>query len=249
MKALFKTDKGKVRPHNEDNGGIFYNKKGNCLAIVADGMGGHQAGEVASRIAVMKLQELWADVDDEFTPESAGKWFLDNVTLVNKEIFDHSQQHQEYNGMGTTLVATICTDTFATIVNIGDSRCYLLNDSGFNQLTEDHSLVNELIKAGQISPEDAELHPRKNVLLNAMGTESNIDMDISTITFEEDNKLLLCSDGLSNKVSNSEMEKILMDDTNLNEKADALIQLANHYGGEDNISLAIVCACPESGCA
>ncbi|MCJ8006217.1 Stp1/IreP family PP2C-type Ser/Thr phosphatase [Lederbergia wuyishanensis] len=237
-----------IRPHNEDNGGIFYNEKGNCLAIVADGMGGHQAGEVASRIAVTKLQELWTAVESELTPESAEKWFLENVSKVNKEIFDHSQQFQEYKGMGTTLVAAISTATFATIVNVGDSRCYLLNDNGFNQLTEDHSLVNELIKAGQISPEDAELHPRKNVLLNAMGTESNIDMDISTITFEEGNKLLLCSDGLSNKVSSSEMAKILMEETNLNEKAEALIQLANHYGGEDNISIAIINACPESGC-
>ncbi|MBS4193936.1 Stp1/IreP family PP2C-type Ser/Thr phosphatase [Lederbergia citri] len=248
MKALFKTDKGVVRPHNEDNGGIFYNKHGICLAIVADGMGGHQAGEVASQIAVTELQKLWSEVDDELTPESAEKWFFENVALVNKEIFNHSEQNQEYYGMGTTLVAAICTSTFATIVNIGDSRCYLLNDSGFNQLTEDHTLVNELIKAGQLSPEDAELHPRKNLILNAMGTEANIEMDISTITFEEGNKLLLCSDGLSNKVSNAEMLKILTDQTDLNEKADALIQLANHYGGEDNISLAIVNACPESGC-
>ncbi|MCR2820771.1 Stp1/IreP family PP2C-type Ser/Thr phosphatase [Lederbergia panacisoli] len=248
MIAFFKTDKGKVRHHNEDNGGIFYNKTGNFLAIVADGMGGHQAGEVASSIAVNKLQELWSNADGISTPESAEKWFMEKVTIVNREIYDHSRNHKECEGMGTTLVAAICTDTFATIVNIGDSRCYLLNESGFNQLTEDHSLVNELIKAGQISPEDAELHPRKNVLLNVMGTESNIDMDITSITFEEGNKLLLCSDGLSNKVTSAEMLTILTDDTDLNEMADALVQLANHYGGEDNISLAIVTACPESGC-
>jgi len=248
MIALFKTDKGMVRHHNEDNGGIFYNKSGNCLAVVADGMGGHQAGEVASRIAVTKLQEFWSNVNEVFTAESAEKWFRENVSLVNKEIYDHSRTHKECEGMGTTLVAAICTDAFATIVNIGDSRCYLLNESGFNQLTEDHTLVNELIKAGQISPEAAEFHPRKNLILNAMGTESSIEMDISTITFEEGNKLLLCSDGLSNKVSNSEMSTILENDTDLDEKVDALIQLANDNGGEDNISLAIVTARLESGC-
>ncbi|MBS4217798.1 Stp1/IreP family PP2C-type Ser/Thr phosphatase [Bacillus sp. FJAT-49711] len=248
MIAFFKTDKGMVRHHNEDNGGIFHNKTGNLLAIVADGMGGHQAGEVASQIAVKKLQELWANVDEILTPEFAKSWFLEKVAIVNKEIYDHSRENKECEGMGTTLVAAICTATFATIVNIGDSRCYLLNENGFKQLTEDHSLVNELIKAGQISPEDAEIHPRKNVLLNAMGTEADIEMDITSITFEEGNKLLLCSDGLSNKVSSDEMLTILTDETDLNEKADTLIQLANHYGGEDNISLAIVTACPESGC-
>ena len=111
--------------------------------------------------------------------------------------------------MGTTLVASICTEKYITIAHIGDSRGYVLTEDGFRQLTDDHSLVNELIKSGQISREDAELHPRKNVLLKAMGTEPVIEMDLKTITFEEDDQLLLCSDGLSNKVSSEVMARYI----------------------------------------
>lgn len=250
MKVVFKTDQGKVRALNEDNGGVFRNSKGDFLAIVADGMGGHRAGEVASQIAVNRLQELWSNLDQTLTPERAEDWFRSNVAIVNKEIMDHSLQNKECEGMGTTLVAAICTELFATVVNIGDSRCYVSNDNGFSQLTEDHSLVNELIKSGQISREDAELHPRKNVLLKAMGTEPVIEMDLKTITFEEDDQLLLCSDGLSNKVSSEVMASILAGDTPLIEKAGTLIDLANQAGGEDNITLAIITYedCPESRC-
>ncbi len=111
--------------------------------------------------------------------------------------------------MGTTIVAVICTNRFVSIANIGDSRCYLSNELGFKQLTEDHSLVNELVRSGQISKEDAEHHPRKNVLLRALGTERDVVMDIKTITFEEGDLLLLCSDGLSNKVKENEMVEVL----------------------------------------
>lgn len=248
MRAIFKTDQGKVRHNNEDDGGVFFNNNGSCIGIVADGMGGHNAGEVASDIAVSNLKELWQTADRLDSPELAERWLRTNVAIVNEKIYEHAKNHEECNGMGTTIVAAICTDIFATIVNIGDSRCYLLNDSGFKQLTDDHSLVNELIKAGQISPEDAEIHPRKNMLLKVMGTEVTTDMDITTITFEEGDMLLLCSDGLSNKVSNEEMTTILKSTSNLNEKANTLIELANQYGGEDNISLAIIESSSESGC-
>ncbi|MDP4162048.1 MAG: protein phosphatase, partial [Bacillota bacterium] len=144
------------------------------------------------------------------------------------------------DGMGTTIVAAICTDGFATIANIGDSRGYLMNEMGFKQLTEDHSLVNELVRSGQISREDAEHHPRKNVLLRALGTEQSVEMDIRTVMFESGDICLLCSDGLSNKVNETEMNQILADDQTLEQKALSFISLANENGGEDNITLAIV---------
>ena len=143
-------------------------------------------------------------------------------------------------GMGTTIVASICTEKFATIANIGDSRCYLFNESGFKQVTVDHSLVNELVRTGQITKEDAENHPRKNVLLRALGTETKVEMDISTVIFEEDDILLLCSDGLSNKLSEQEMLDILKNDQPFEEKADFFIHLANENGGEDNITLVLI---------
>ncbi|HJV31423.1 MAG TPA: Stp1/IreP family PP2C-type Ser/Thr phosphatase [Bacillales bacterium] len=240
MKAVYMTDQGKIRHHNEDCGGIFKNLDGDFLAIVADGMGGHRAGDVASEMTVLELKNQWENTSGIQTAEKAEGWLLDHVLTVNKILFEHAKNNSECDGMGTTIVAAISTESFATIGNIGDSRCYLLNETGFKQVTEDHSLVNELVRFGQISKEDAEHHPRKNVLLRALGTEENVEMDIKTIIFEEDDCLLLCSDGLSNKVSEQEMNDILANDDELLQKAETLISQANQYGGEDNITLAIV---------
>ncbi|WP_079508388.1 Stp1/IreP family PP2C-type Ser/Thr phosphatase [Mesobacillus jeotgali] len=241
MKAVFMTDRGKVRLHNEDNGGIFMNSHGQRLAIVADGMGGHRAGDVASDMTIKHLKVLWETSAKIQTAEEAENWLEESVLQVNHKIYEHSLKNTECEGMGTTIVAAICTNLFATVVNIGDSRCYLLNESGFKQLTEDHSLVNELVRSGQISKEDAEHHPRKNVLLRALGTEESVEMDVKTIIFEEEDVLLLCSDGLSNKVSQEEMESIITDkEMSFEDKAAEFIKRANQYGGEDNITLAIV---------
>lgn len=240
MKAVFMTDQGKVRLHNEDAGGIFVNQDGNRLAIVADGMGGHRAGDVASQMTISHLKNDWEAAKGISTAEEAENWLKQKINHVNNLLFDHALNHVECDGMGTTIVAAISTDRFVTIAHIGDSRCYLLNESGFKQVTEDHSLVNELVRSGQISREDAEHHPRKNVLLRALGTEKAVEMDIKTIIFEEGDILLLCSDGLSNKVSEKEMNGILQNEESLEEKGGTLISLANEYGGEDNITLAIV---------
>lgn len=240
MRTTFKTDRGKVRQHNEDNGGIFVNSEGVHLVIVADGMGGHRAGDVASTMTIDLLKESWKQSSQIVTANQAEEWLREFITKVNESLFQHAEKNIECQGMGTTIVAAICTEKFATIANIGDSRCYLYNESGFKQVTEDHSLVNELVRTGQISKEDAENHPRKNVLLRALGTEMKVDIDISTVIFEEDDVLLLCSDGLSNKVNEQEMYEIIKNDQPLEEKANSFIDLANHYGGEDNITLVLI---------
>lgn len=240
MKDIFMTDQGKIRQHNEDNGGIIVNQAGQRLAIVADGMGGHRAGDVASQMAIHSLKDFWEKTAEIITADTAEKWLVENINKVNQLLFDHSKNHIECEGMGTTIVAAIITNRFATIAHIGDSRCYISNESGFKQITEDHSLVNELVRSGQISKEDAEHHPRKNVLTRALGTEPSVEMDSKTIIFEEGDLLLLCSDGLSNKVNESEMVNILSNTVCLEQKASELIQLANQNGGEDNITLVIV---------
>lgn len=240
MKAFFMTDRGKVRQHNEDNGGVFINQSGQKIAIVADGMGGHRAGDVASHLTIMKIREKWEETNGIESAEQAEKWLRENIKLVNLDVFQHAQNHSECEGMGTTIVAVILTKLFSTIAHIGDSRCYILNESGFSQITEDHSLVNELVRTGQISKEDAENHPRKNVLTRALGTEVFVDVDIKTIVFEEGDFLLLCSDGLSNKVHEQELASTIKNDKTIDEKAATLIDLANEYGGEDNITLVII---------
>jgi PPM family protein phosphatase len=240
VKTVFYTDKGKVRQHNEDSVDVFKNSHGDYLAVVADGMGGHRAGDVASQLAISALKDMWEKTDKFQTADQAENWLKTTINEVNQEVYSYSQSHTECEGMGTTLVGAICTSLFATIVNIGDSRGYILNENGFHQLTEDHTLVNELVRSGEISKEDAEHHPRKNVILRAIGTEATITMDIKTIMFEDDDVLLLCSDGLSNKVSEQEMKEILSNDDSLENKGEKLVHLANDYGGEDNITVLIV---------
>jgi PPM family protein phosphatase len=240
MKVVFQTDIGKIRAHNEDSGGVFQNKDGHYLAVVADGMGGHRAGDVASEMTISYLKKEWEQSEHISSPDIAEQWLKDHVAAVNRILFEHSLEHAECQGMGTTIVGAICTGQFVTVGHIGDSRCYLLNKNGFQQVTEDHSLVNELVKTGQISKEDAEHHPRKNVLLRALGTEKEVKLDVKTISTDEHDMLLLCSDGLSNKVSEQMMVHVLTSDDTLEHKAQTLIDLANESGGEDNITLAII---------
>jgi PPM family protein phosphatase len=240
MKTVCRTDRGKIRSLNEDRVGVFTNKAGVLLAVVADGMGGHKAGDVASEMALTLIQQLWEPTEDTDTPEACEKWMRESIQKVNKEILDYANTHPDCYGMGTTLVCAVCHDRFVTVGNIGDSRCYLANADQFKQLTDDHSLVNELVKSGQIKKEEAENHPIKNILLRALGTEDEAKMDIHSIGVQEGDYLILCSDGLTNKVSDRELYEILLSDLSLEEKADRLIRQANEYGGEDNITLALV---------
>lgn len=240
VRAVFMTDRGRIRQNNEDNGGIFTNLDGNRLAIVADGMGGHRAGDVASSMTVNHLQKMWEETKGIETADQAEQWLKNHIQVVNKLVYEHARVNPECDGMGTTIEAVIVTNTFTTIAHVGDSRCYILNDIGYKQLTEDHTLVNELVRTGQITKEDAEHHPRKNVILRALGTELEIKIDFKTIMFEEGDYLLLCSDGLSNKVSEKKMIEVLESEDSLEEKAASLIKMANENGGEDNITLIIL---------
>ncbi|MEH7453601.1 MULTISPECIES: Stp1/IreP family PP2C-type Ser/Thr phosphatase [Bacillaceae] len=240
MQTFFQTDTGKVREHNEDSVGIFTNDSGIVLAVVADGMGGHLAGEVASMMAINFLEAEWKNTSNFETPVEAESWLKNIVAQLNTNLLVHSEQNEECKGMGTTLEAIICTPLFFTIAHIGDSRSYLRNDEGFKQITEDHTFVAELVKFGQISMEDAEIHPRKNVITRALGTEETVDVDIKTLTWEEDDLIILCSDGLSNKISNELFNEKLNENLPIDLLGNQLISIANDLGGEDNITLAII---------
>lgn len=240
VNAIFMTDKGRVRQNNEDNGGIFVNKDGQRLAIVADGMGGHRAGDVASEMTVATLQAMWEQTERIETADEAENWLRTHIKSVNSILFEHARTNEECDGMGTTIEAVIATGLFTTVAHVGDSRSYIANPDGFQQLTEDHTLVHELVRTGQISEEDAEHHPRKNVILRALGTEQDVKIDVKTIMFEEGDYLLLCSDGLSGKVTKEDMKGVLESEDSLEKKASTLIMMANENGGEDNITLVIL---------
>lgn len=240
MKAEFLTDIGKVRSQNEDSGGVFYNKSNQILAIVADGMGGHAGGDVASQIATNLIQEKWQQVTEFKGADDLEKWIGETVSKANALVFQEAQEKPHLEGMGTTVVLAVCTEEYITIAHLGDSRCYIYSDEKLKQLTEDHSYINELIRAGQITPEDAAYHPRKNVISRALGTEANVKCEIQTILWEQGDKLLLCSDGLTDKVNDEELESLLSKERPLNEIGEKMIELANERGGEDNISLVII---------
>ncbi|MBC1499836.1 Stp1/IreP family PP2C-type Ser/Thr phosphatase [Listeria weihenstephanensis] len=240
MHAEFRTDRGRIRNHNEDNGGIFENKLGNPLVIVADGMGGHRAGDVASEMAVRLLSDMWQSVSDMKSAAQIDVWFRDAIQAVNEEIVAHSKQDPSLQGMGTTLVAAVFSNSQIIVANVGDSRGYILKNGVLEQLTEDHSLVNELLRKGEISKEDAENHPRKNILLRALGIEGNVETDVFILPFQSQDQLLLCSDGLSNMLTEQEIEAILTSKRTLAEKADIFITKANANGGEDNITVLLL---------
>lgn len=241
MEGYFLTDCGKVRKTNEDAGAVFYHDTDGVLAVVADGMGGHQAGEIASHLAVSTIQKLFEDTVFPTTISRAESWIHEAIVQANDAVYQKALKDEILQGMGTTIVLALCEKEFVVIGHIGDSRCYLWNEeTELTQITSDHSLVNELVKTGHISPIDAEEHPRKNVLTKAVGTDEHITPDIKTIEWQENDRLLLCSDGLSNKITDEELAYSLATMEQLATTANQLIHLANERGGEDNITLAIV---------
>ncbi len=239
MKTYFQSDIGLVRTCNEDSANIFNNNE-QVLAIVADGMGGHRAGEIASSMAVENFEKAWHLLEKPVGPAEAEKWLVEQIESTNKLLFTHASDHNECEGMGTTVVVALCSSEFTTIAHIGDSRCYILGKNGLQQITEDHSYVNYLLKTGGISKEDAEHHPRKNVLTKALGTKESVTADIKTFFLESDDLLLLCTDGLYTKVEDQEIARLLVADENLSSAADYLISKAKENGGEDNISVVLL---------
>ncbi|PYZ97969.1 protein phosphatase [Alteribacter lacisalsi] len=243
MDAVLKTDVGQIRAHNEDDGAYAWNSDGQLFVIVADGMGGHQAGDVASRMTKESLIDKWKKAAVFRTPLEAEQWLEASVREVNGELYEHASGNPECQGMGTTVVAAMCTNQFVTTAHVGDSRIYLKendDNGGFSQLTSDHSLVGELVRSGQITEDEAMHHPRRNVVLRALGTEVDVKIDTKTINWDPGSYLLLCTDGLTDKVPGDEIHLELNKEQDLAGIADSLIRLANDRGGEDNVTIAIV---------
>lgn len=239
MQIKFQTDVGLKRNTNQDFIGLFQNKKGVFLAVLADGMGGHLAGDVASQMAVNHLGEAWQTTTLLETEEMT-TWLQNAIEEENEKIYQKGQSESNYAGMGTTIVAAAIVAHAFVLANIGDSRAYLIADQTITQLTEDHSLVNELVKSGEITRQAAANHPRKNVLTRSLGMPTQVHADIETHSFATGNSLLLCSDGLTNMVSDEEILEIVTTDASLSEKIQQLIVAANAAGGADNISVMLI---------
>ena len=237
MQTFYLTDAGKVRDHNEDNVTIINNNKNEYLLAVADGMGGHKAGEVASEIAINCLSEGFYKLETLGGMDNAIDWLREIVTEINRKIFEYTDNNPDSKGMGTTLVVALKTDDYILCGNIGDSSGYALKNDKLYKITKDHTLVNLLVATGELTAEEAKYHPRKNVLMRALGANDPIEIDI----FDVDTSikgLFLCSDGLTNMLTEEQIEKILNSDLSIEDMVTRLIRKANSRGGTDNITIA-----------
>jgi len=245
MKSYYLTDTGRVRSHNEDSVTIVKNGSDEYLLMVADGMGGHRAGEVASSLAVTHFGKRFSSVSSIGSKLDAVNWLNDNVSEVNEAILDYAKTHTDSSGLGTTLVLALLTQDYLIFGNIGDSSGFVVKNNKLHKVTKDHTLVNLLVEAGNLTEEEAKNHPKKNVLMKALGAGETIDMDIFDVEKNVDG-ILLCSDGLTNMLTKEQIEKVLSEDTSIEEKVSMLIKKCNARGGNDNISIAYLDM--KSGC-
>ncbi len=245
MRALGKSVIGMCRTNNED--AIYFpgtKTPEYNVYIVADGMGGCNAGEVASSTAVKSFLEFLAQKRKDGTQVKTEilDSLVEGVTYVNRKVFEKSYESPDYSQMGTTfIVATIDERNKLYIVYVGDSRVYLQHqDEPLTQLTTDHSYVMELVRTGNISMEEAAVHPKRNLITRAVGIRETVEPDSVIVEVEKGDLILLCSDGLSNMLTNFEIESVLKENIDLQQKVDKMINLANKKGGFDNISLVLI---------
>ena len=238
MKSFYLTDSGRVRTHNEDSVTIVKNQTGEHLMMVADGMGGHRAGEIASSMAVTHLGSRFSKLSTIGTKFDAINWLNENINTINTNIIKYTEENPESTGMGTTIVLALLTKEFLIFGNIGDSSGFVFKNKKLHKITKDHTLVNLLVEAGELSKEEAVNHPKKNVLMKALGTETIETLDIFEVDKDVD-AIMLCSDGLTNMLTTEQIEKVLNDETlEVEEKLIKIIKKCNARGGTDNISIA-----------
>ena len=242
------THVGMKRDHNEDNFALYPDMN---LFVVADGMGGHSSGEVASRIAVDTLKTFFQDTEDDEDitwPYKQNKAlgldanrFVSGIKLANRNIFETALADPRFKGMGTTFVGLMTTDKNALIAHVGDSRCYRLRGDDLVQLTEDHSLLNDYKKIQKMTPEEEANFPHKNIIVRALGMKDSVEVDIRDDGPQLGDILLLCSDGLSGEITDEEMRELLLEHRDdLDKCVEMLIQAACNNGGKDNVTVILV---------
>jgi protein phosphatase len=228
LAAASATDQGLVRSNNEDS---FLIDDQRALFAVADGMGGHRGGEVASRTAIEALRAAVAN----------GAALHDAITRANTAVLDRAEHDDELTGMGTTMTAVIAVGGRQLLIgHVGDSRAYLLHDGELTRATEDHSLVEELVREGRLTPEQAESHPQRAIVTRALGVDDDVQVDLYTLDIEAGDRVVLCSDGLTTMVRERDIERIARTEADPQRLAEALVRAANDAGGEDNTTVVIV---------
>lgn len=236
MRAIARTDIGSKRSMNQD---FMYCSEGSVgsfrnLLIVADGMGGHRAGDYASKLCVERMVQSIQQSEYK-TPVSM---LEEAVHAANEAVYKEAKEKEEYEGMGTTVVACTVQENTMYVANIGDSRLYLIRDE-IQQITDDHSLVEEMVKQGNITESEARIHPQKNIITRALGIDENVQADYFEIEVQKEDIVLLCSDGLSNMIEDEDMEYIVRHSDSLEEAVDTLVNTANENGGNDNITVVL----------
>ncbi|WP_054949940.1 Stp1/IreP family PP2C-type Ser/Thr phosphatase [Numidum massiliense] len=241
MEWAYRSDIGRVRSHNEDSITVQALDAERGFVVVADGMGGHKAGDVASCLAAEVVSEKLQAVDARsLTPVQLKDEIVGGMQRANELVLKKSQEDESMRGMGTTLVVAVVRAENIVIGNIGDSRAYLISEGTYRQLTQDHSLVNELLNAGEITEVEARDHPQKNMIMRAVGTDRDVEPDVTEHVWATGDYLLVCTDGLTDMVSDEQIHATIQRDETIDWKADELMRLALEAGGTDNISLALV---------
>ena len=236
------SDVGRVRENNEDNCRFEKLNDRQAIFVVCDGMGGALAGETASCVASsVFIEQLRGYIKEKMNLRYMESTLTNAVRFANYDTYNKANSDPQFYGMGTTLVGGIYHEGKVILANIGDSRAYLLDENGLRRLTRDHSLVEELVIRGEITEDEARHHPRKNVITRAMGPDRNPKPDIYPFSMEPGQKLLLCSDGLSNMLEEDVLAEILAEE-NLEKICESLVRAANENGGTDNITVLVLTA-------
>jgi PPM family protein phosphatase len=240
------TNIGMKRQHNEDS---FFLPEADRLAIVADGMGGHASGEVASKMAVETVAEHFQGTQDDgeitwpykldHSERFDANRLINGIKLANLKIYDRAQREEACHGMGTTIIASLFLDDKVLIGHVGDSRVYRFRDGKLSQLTEDHSLLNDYIKMKKLSSDDAGKFPHKNVIVRALGMKESVQVDLIADPLKLGDVYLMCSDGLSGMIDDQGLQDMLSDEQDLDTCCERLIHAANRNGGVDNITCVL----------
>ena len=238
MEISILTDVGQRRTNNQDYANQYKNKAGKSMVFLADGMGGHRAGNIASEMAVTDLGAAWVATEIS-TINEVIEWFAEYLEKENQQIHRIGQD-EEHKGMGTTLEAVAIIDDQVLFAHVGDSRIGLVRNGEYHQLTSDHSLVNALLKAGQITEEEAAHHPQRNIITQSIGQKDELQPDFGMVTVEAGDFIVINSDGLTNMISGDEIRDIVVSDLSVEEKAKTLIRFANNAGGLDNITVVLI---------